>query len=500
MLIFLTFGLTLSGCAHWSQINRRSVQDLYQEAVAVAQQRSETDRLGDVPGHSPILPAEHFEVSISTGTADESWSLRLTDNPLRLASGTEVERDQISQISPSEVVAAIDIDPDSAGQLLNDSFDQMDLREALILLAESAGQQVVLDDRVSGEVTAEIKNKTFEEALDLLLLPHGLLYGKYKGSYLIVDPVHVDSPLIKHMSRRYHYAPRHHLATKLVELVPKELTKFYQLSDQRNLIVVNAPPAIADEVLTRLQELDQPVPQVILEAIVCVTNPDSGFRFGMDWNHVLSVEGADRLKVGLSGLAFSAAVSKYGAANVFDDFAVTSTFVQLLSQQGYVTIRAQPRVTAKHGEKASISINRETFFSLQPNNSNVLFRQDVQKVDAGITLQLTPKIRGNVVSVEIEKAEVSEDIRSNDSRPELNANPYPIINRRQVSTNVDVADGSTIVLGGLVQRQTVDRISKTPGFASLPMIGHLFRKIEKQEQDTEVAIFISPSIVQPVCH
>ncbi|HAC90194.1 MAG TPA: protein transporter, partial [Planctomycetaceae bacterium] len=101
---------------------------------------------------------------------------------------------------------------------------------------------------------------------------------------------------------------------------------------------------------------------------------------------------------------------------------------------------------------------------------------------------------------EIEKAEVSEDIRSNDSRPELNANPYPIINRRQVSTNVDVADGSTIVLGGLVQRQTVDRISKTPGFASLPMIGHLFRKIEKQEQDTEVAIFISPSIVQPVCH
>jgi type II secretory pathway component GspD/PulD (secretin) len=90
---------------------------------------------------------------------------------------------------------------------------------------------------------------------------------------------------------------------------------------------------------------------------------------------------------------------------------------------------------------------------------------------------------------------VSEDIRTSDSRSELTANPYPIINRRVVSTDVNVRDGQTIVIGGLVQRQTVDRINRIPGLSRIPIAGKLFQTIEKQEQDVEVAIFISPRIV-----
>ncbi len=61
---------------------------------------------------------------------------------------------------------------------------------------------------------------------------------------------------------------------------------------------------------------------------------------------------------------------------------------------------------AKDGEKATISINRETFFQpTQPSNSSLLFRQDVQKVDAGITLEIIPTIRGDNVSVNIARAE-----------------------------------------------------------------------------------------------
>jgi type II secretory pathway component GspD/PulD (secretin) len=170
--------------------------------------------------------------------------------------------------------------------------------------------------------------------------------------------------------------------------------------------------------------------------------------------------------------------------------------VQLLAQEGLVTIRAAPRVTAKDGEKASIAIERETFFSLQPTNSNVLFTQNIQKVQAGINLMITPRIRGDRVSIEIEKAEVSEDIRTSETRKELVSNAFPIINRRTVSTKVDVLDGHTIVIGGLMQRQTVDRVNKIPFLGSLPVVGALFRVIEKQEQEAEVAIFISPRIVR----
>ncbi len=102
-----------------------------------------------------------------------------------------------------------------------------------------------------------------------------------------------------------------------------------------------------------------------------------------------------------------------------------------------------------------------------------------------------------MVSCRIAKAEVSEDIRTQDSRTELTANPFPIINRRQVSTDVVVRDGHTVVIGGLVQRQTVDRVNRIPGLSRIPLLGKAFQTVEKQEQDAEVAIFISPRIVPP---
>ena len=76
-------------------------------------------------------------------------------------------------------------------------------------------------------------------------------------------------------------------------------------------------------------------------------------------------------------------------------------------------------------------------------------------------------------------------------------NSYPQINRSTVSTTVHLKDGETIVIGGLVQRQTVDRIGRVPMFGSLPGVGRMFQTVEQREQDVEVVIFISPRLVQP---
>ena len=78
-------------------------------------------------------------------------------------------------------------------------------------------------------------------------------------------------------------------------------------------------------------------------------------------------------------------------------------------------------------------------------------------------------------------------------------NPYPQINRRTVSTTVHVKDGETIVIGGLVQRQTVDRVAKVPVLGSLPGFGRVFQTVEQREQDVEVVIFISPRLVHQTC-
>jgi hypothetical protein len=102
------------------------------------------------------------------------------------------------------------------------------------------------------------------------------------------------------------------------------------------------------------------------------------------------------------------------------------------------------------------------------------------------------------VTVTIEKAEVSEDVREFDRRNTALISDFPLINRRQVATTVHVQDGQTIVIGGLMQRQTVDRFSQVPYLSAIPVIGKLFERVEQEDKAAEVAIFISPRIIRPV--
>ena len=396
-------------------------------------------------------------------------------------------------VGPKGITQVAYQSPDSA--LLSDFFEEMDVRQVIQSLATQVGVSVIMDDQVAGVVSLNIESDTFESALQKVLLPLGYVYQKREdGVYLVgvPDPTSALFPLI---AQRSEYRPRNLPPAELVEFLPERLRSFARTVERRNLILIEAPDRELQQINSLLQRADEPVPQVMLEAIICVVSPDSGFRFGLNWGHALQLNNNTLVNLGMQGLAFSGAFSPAGVRDAFSDFAVTSAFVQLLSQEGYISIRAAPRVMARDGERAEISITRQTFFSVQPPNAEFFFRQDIQEVQAGIELVITPVIRGENVEIVIEKAEVSEDIRSAEDDPALNQNPFPLINRRQVTTTVNVKDGRTIVIGGLVQRQTVDRVSRIPYLGAVPWIGGVFKQIEHQEQDAEVVIFISPRVI-----
>lgn len=528
------------GCHVDTTIKRRSIDDLYGEAIAAAAVRPAQVQKGFQSAGVPVVvesvKAGEADLGVSaarsgpwtgdwngpagSGIAEvEGGKIRLAvdsfgDEPNFLFSGAQ-EGSQANGIAIGDEVVE-DSSGRSAARLpaprpeqkpmpsgvgdqrddqkrMSDVFDQTDIFEVLQILSLHFQVPIISDDSIGGVVTANVDNETLDEILEKVLMPLGLIHAKSGGRYIVAPP-DPGSPMFSYIAKRSTYTPSNHNISALVALLPARYRSFIQSSPDRNMAMIEAPERLLQEIIGRLQELDTPIGQVELEAIVCVVSPDSGFRFGLDWNHVVGVNNAQSLKVGMAGLAMSGSGSRQGVQDAFSDFAVTSAFMRLLAQEGYITIRAAPRVTARDGEKASISLNRETFFSLQPDNSNVFFRQDVQKVEAGISLEIVPRIHGDTIAVEIVKAEVSEDIRSS-SNADVSSNPYPIINRRVVSTKVSVRDGHTIVIGGLVQRQTVDRINRIPGLSGLPGVGKLFQVVEKQEQDVEVAVFISPRIV-----
>ena len=401
-------------------------------------------------------------------------------------------------IQSSHLVPVSTAEPSPSQTLVSEFFEETDVRQAIQSMAAQAGVSVIMDDHVSGVVSVILEDEPFEQALRKTLLPLGFIYKlQADGTYLVgvPDPI---SPLFSLIAERHRYEPQHIDPDQIVQTLPDHLAPFVRTVKERNQIFVDAPREMAQTILNELQAADQPIPQVMLEAIICVVSPDSGFRFGLDWAHAVELDEKSVLDLGLTGLAFNGTVSPVGLKNLFSDFAFTSAFVQLLAQEGYLSIRASPRVMAINGQRAEISIVRQTFFSTQPLVSDFIFRQDIREVEAGIDLAIIPTVRGRNVHIQIEKAEVSEDIRSQQTDRNLIVNPFPIINRRRVTTNVTVEDGKTIVIGGLVARQTVDRTNRIPGLGSLPKVGGLFQTVEKQDQETEVVIFISPKVIHPV--
>lgn len=382
----------------------------------------------------------------------------------------------------------------AGGTRVTDTFIETDVRQAVQSLASQAGAVVIVDDQVRGAATAVIEDEPLETALRQVLLPLGYVMRRGADGCYYVGLSDPDSALFGYLAEKYRYTALNRSPEDLVALLPPGSRPYVRVAGQGGWLVVEAPSVLAQRILSDLEESDQPVPQVVLEALICVYSPGSSFRFGFDLD--AGVRLYDRAtRVALSGLSLAGALGTQNASMDLNDFQITSSVLRMLEQKGFVQIRAAPRVMAVDGEKAMIHIGRESFFSVQPeSNGGFIFRQDIQKVSSGIMLEITPSIRDPYVAVKIDRAEVSEDIRSDETQ----ANPsdrFPVINRRSVATTVTVRDGETIVIGGLTQRQKVNQHNKIPCLGDLPLVGKMFQRTERLDVKTEVAIFISPRII-----
>ena len=512
------FILLLAGCQSMyvattdeQKLSRVTVEDLARQSIEDTNRRTDPG-LRVEPKKDLASPARHISSS-SRNAGKAPTQVPSTSATQETARSTQAERDDqvrlvqyeednwyLPDSAPTGTVQTQQADQTSFQISLplspvSDEFIETDVVEAIQSLASQARQTVILDENISGTVTASINEETFANAIQKICLPLGL-HMRMRNSQLLICDGDPESAMFSLIAERLSYEPLHGTPEEISKMLPAQLLRYVRIANGRNMLIIEAPQEIARRIYLELSEYDQPVPQVVLEAMVVVISPDSGFQFGTDFGQSVSNSSGD-FNLSLDGLALSGAWSG-AAGQLFSRFATTSHFVRSLEQQGYLSIRATPHVMAKNGEKAEISIARETFFSTLPGNTQLLVRQDIQKVEAGITLEITPTIRGDNVLLAIDRAEVSEDIRSTLNDATL-ADPFPLINRRKVSTTVNVKDGETMVIGGLMQNQLVDRISKIPLLGDMPLFGRLFQKIDQQEAAAEVVVFISPRIVRQAC-
>ncbi|MDE3081456.1 MAG: general secretion pathway protein, partial [Paracoccaceae bacterium] len=168
-----------------------------------------------------------------------------------------------------------------------------------------------------------------------------------------------------------------------------------------------------------------------------------------------------------------------------------AVLLEALESKGAVRTLAEPNLTALSGQQAKFLAGGEYPIPVQDGNGNIT----VQYKPFGVGLNFTPTVvDGNLINLQID-AEVS----AVDTTVSYNNNGFAInaFKTRKTSTTVEMHDGESFAIAGLLQDNFSDRANQVPWLGDVPILGALFRSADFQRNQSELVIIVTPHLVSP---
>lgn len=431
------------------------------------------------------------------------------------------------------------------GERLSLNFQDIEVRSVLQLLADFTDLNIVVSDTVTGNITLRLNNVPWDQALDIVLTVRDL-DKRMSGNVIYVAPreeiAERERRELEAMKEQEDLAP---LRTEFISVNFTQAESIRRLIYDRersgagggegvdrrmsflsdrgsvavdartNTLIIRDTQDQIDAIRRLVQRLDVATQQVLIETRVVIADDnfrrDLGVRFGVSGGTERGdtfagtagrLEGSDSIVGNIppgeagAGLNFPPALDNRlnVALPVPDAPSVAFTILRpdllldlelsALQVEGRGEIISSPRVITANGETATIKQGQEIpFLSTSQDGTNVEFRDAVLLTE--VTPQITPN--GNVImAIKVTKDEpdFSRTVEGN-----------PLINKREVETQVVVANGETVVLGGVYEITNLDRLESVPFFGDLPILGNLFRNRTNQSDKAELLVFVTPRIL-----
>ncbi len=167
--------------------------------------------------------------------------------------------------------------------------------------------------------------------------------------------------------------------------------------------------------------------------------------------------------------------------------------IDALETEGFLTVLAEPNLTAMSGETAYFLAGGEFPIPVPQDDSRTI---TVSYKEFGVSLSFTPTVMSdNQINLKVQP-EVSQ--LSSSGGITLNGFAIPSLTTRRAATTVELGSGQSFAVAGLLQNNIERDLSKFPGLGDLPILGALFRSDRFRRQETELLIIVTPYIVQPV--
>jgi type IV pilus assembly protein PilQ len=302
-------------------------------------------------------------------------------------------------------------------------------------------------------------------------------------------------------------------ATGLLPIIQRRLSRrgSIEIDDRSNALIITDVRGNINSILDLIKVLDQPEPQVEIEARIVVATRSFSRDVGVQLSAiVLGSRGAAaggtlpnstttlHPPVGLPNgsivnpLASQIANTAIGLTTGVFGTAQINLLLTAGEQKGQAKIIATPRVTTLNNEKAKIESKTQIpITTIQPGGSaGGAAVATTTYVDVPLKLEITPQIT-DVGTV------VLDVLAENSSTSTVVAGVAPAINNQNMSTRVVVPDGGTTVVGGVLFDDERENVDRTPGVSRIPVLGNLFKRKGVSRNTNEILFFITPRITKP---
>ena len=488
------------------------------------------------------------------GTPVTDFDVTNSSHGSRIAIDATGEYDQLAYQSDNEYV--IELQPlkkgeaqaqraKYTGERLTLNFQDISVRAVLQLLADASGQNIVVSDSVNGSVTLRLQNVPWDQALAIILQTKGLGQRR-EGNVILVAPeaelaereradlaaqnsVQQLEPL-RSEYLQINYAKASDLASLIKTQSNSLLSKRGNVAvdDRTNTLLLQDTPENLEQINRLVARLDVPVRQVEIEARVVLVNDDFNRQLGstlgltdVQGNGSRGLVTTTGTAAGTDSIISSALTNDQSTGQPYPVQIPTGTSaanrynvnlpvgspdgtiaVGILSASHLVDLElsaaeaeteakdiSSPRVITANQKQATIMQGVEIPYqqSASSGATSIAFKNAVLQLQ--VTPQITPDNR-IILDLDVRDDEVGQVV------VESGGVNVPAIDTREVTTQVLVNDGQTVVLGGILTTQASNVVNKVPLLGDIPILGTLFKNTNRTNNKDELLIFVTPKIIR----
>jgi type IV pilus assembly protein PilQ len=420
------------------------------------------------------------------------------------------------------------------GDRISLNFQDIEVRAVLQLIADFTELNLVASDTVSGRITLRLQNVPWDQALELVLKTKGL-DKRQVGNVLMVAPAaeiaERERQQIEANKQIAELAPLQSEFVRIRYASAAEVVNLFQagsedggrlisprgsviVDSRTNSLIITDTAAKLAEIRDLIELVDIPVRQVMIEARIVIAQTDLTKNLGIEWggaylnndgDNIVSVSGDTDNVVNLNQSVIDgtpASVDYPGALLVDLGVASNSGFavgftsndlfltaeLSALEAAGDGEVVSQPKVITGDKQAANIKSGVEVPYqeSSASGETTTSFKDAVLELD--VTPNITPDDR-ILLDLQINQDSVGDLV------PSGRGGFIPSIDTTELTTQVLVGNGETVVLGGVFKTEKLNSVNKVPFFGDIPYIGAFFRSESTSNTKTETLIFITPRIL-----